>query len=82
VGKNLSDALSIDKSENINFLSLIVTNKHVEIEGKEVPIITYRELEDIDFPRDLRKVDLKSPDGSVEIQALVRTVSVPRFVTA
>jgi hypothetical protein len=82
VGENLSDALSIDKSKSINFFPLIVTNKDVEIEEKEVPIITYRELEDIDFPRDLRKVDLKSPDSSVEMQALGRTVSVPRFVTA
>jgi hypothetical protein len=82
LGENLSDALSIDKSKNINFFPLIVTNKHVEIEEKEVPIITYRELEDIDFPRDLRKVDLKSPDSSVEMQALGRTISLPRFATA
>lgn len=81
LGKNLSDALSIDKSKNINFFPLIVTNKHVEIEEKEAPIITYRELEDIDFPRDLRKVDLKSPDSFVEMQALGRTISVPRFAT-
>jgi hypothetical protein len=81
VSESLSDALSIDKSKSINFFPLIVTNKHVEIEEKEVPVITYRELEDIDFPRDLRKVNLKRPDGSVEIQALGRTVSVPRFVT-
>jgi len=81
VCENLSDALSIDKSKNINFFPLIVTNKHVEIEEKEVPVITYRELEEIDFPRDLRKVDLKSPDSSVEMQALGRTISVPRFAT-
>ena len=77
VGENLSDALSIDKSKKINFFPLIVTNKHVEIEEKEVPVITYRELEEIDFPRDLRKVYLKSPDSSVEMQALGRTVNVP-----
>jgi hypothetical protein len=81
VGESLSDALSIDRSKSINFFPLIVTNKHVEIEEKEVPVITYRELEVIDFPRDLRKVDLKSPDGSVEMQALGRTISVPRFAT-
>jgi hypothetical protein len=81
VGENLSDALSIDKSKTINFFPLVVTNKHVEIEEKEVPIITYRELEEIDFPRDLHKVDLKSPDSSVEMQALGRTVNVPRFAT-
>ncbi len=81
VGENLRDALLIDKSKSINFFPLIVTNKHVEIEEKEVPVITYRELEDIDFPRDLRNVDLKSPDSSVEIQALGRTFNVPRFTT-
>jgi hypothetical protein len=82
VGKNLSAALSIDKSKNINFFPLIVTNKHVEIEGKEVPVITYRELGDIDFPTDLRKVNLESPDSFIEMRALGRTLSVPRFATA
>jgi hypothetical protein len=82
VGENLSDSLSIDRSKSINFFPLIVTNKHVEIEEKEVPIITYRELEDIDFPRDLGKVDLESSDCCVEMQALGKTISMPRFVTA
>jgi hypothetical protein len=81
LGENLSDALLIDKSKNINFFPLIVTNKHIEIEEKQVPIITYLELKDIDFPRGLCKVDLNSPNSFVEIQVLGRAVSVPRFTT-
>jgi len=81
LGGSLSSTLSIDKSKAVIFFPLIVTNRLIEIEEEAVPIITYIELKEMDFPRDLQKVDLENPNNSVEMQALGRTISVPRFAT-
>jgi hypothetical protein len=77
MGGNLSDALSVDKKRTIYLFPLIVTNKPVGIEEKRTPLITYRELQEINFKKDLQIDVLKKPSGSVEMQILGNKISIP-----
>lgn len=77
VGRNLSDALSVDKKRVIYLFPLIVTNKPVDIKERRTPLMTYLELRETDFAKDLQIDALKKPSGFVEIQILRRKTRIP-----
>lgn len=80
VGRNLNDALSVDKKRAMYLFPLIVTNKPVYKEKTTsliTPLITYLELKATDFTKDLQIDTLKKPSGFVEIRILGRKTRIP-----
>lgn len=77
VGKNLSDALSVDRKKAIYLFPLIVTNKPVGIKERITPVMTYLELKETDFTKDLQIDAVRKPSGFVDIQILQRKTRIP-----
>lgn len=84
LGKSISDALSVDKNRIIYIFPLLVTNKPVDIAKKQTspitsPLITYLELKEISFSKDLQIDILERSSGFIEIQILSRNIVLPWF---
>lgn len=83
MGGDLGSTLSVNKKSIIHFLPITVTNKPFELETEEgigiSPIISFRELNEISFSKDLCITNPEDSSGSIKVRVFDYEFNIPWF---